>query len=139
MEHNERIDSSAGEPVLACKRRKHLRLAALAVCCALLGGIAGGAARRIALQAASERRLLRYWAGQQTAVSRGESTGAEPPPRRVWPRLRENLTPTQLYERYAPCVVGVLNPQRGHGPLWKGHHAGQHRLRRSPHGETARF
>ena len=36
MEHNERIDSSAGEPVLACKRRKHLRLAALAVCCALL-------------------------------------------------------------------------------------------------------
>ena len=45
MEHNERIDSSAGEPVLACKRRKHLRLAALAVCCALLGGIADGRIR----------------------------------------------------------------------------------------------
>lgn len=50
MEHNERIDSSAGEPVLACKRRKHLRLAALAVCCALLGGIAGGAATGLLLQ-----------------------------------------------------------------------------------------
>ena len=25
MEQNERIDSGAGEPVLACKRRKHLR------------------------------------------------------------------------------------------------------------------
>ena len=50
MEHNERIDSGAGEPVLACKRRKHLRLAALAVCCALLGGIAGGAATGLLLQ-----------------------------------------------------------------------------------------
>lgn len=50
MEHNERIDSSAGEPVSACKRRKHLRLAALAVCCALLGGIAGGAATGLLLQ-----------------------------------------------------------------------------------------
>lgn len=40
MEQNERIDSAAGEPVSACKRRKHLRLAALAVSCALLGGIA---------------------------------------------------------------------------------------------------
>ena len=41
MEHNERIDSAAGEPVSACKRRKHLRLAALAVSCALLGVMVG--------------------------------------------------------------------------------------------------
>ena len=50
MEQNERIDSAAGEPVSACKRRKHLRLAALAVSCALLGGIAGGAATGLLLQ-----------------------------------------------------------------------------------------
>ena len=58
MEQNERIDSSAGEPVLACKRRKHLRLAALAVCCALLGGIAGGAATGLLLQG-RERAAMR--------------------------------------------------------------------------------
>ena len=69
MEHNERIDSGAGEPVLACKRRKHLRLAALAVCCALLGGIAGGAATGLLLQG-RERAAMRP-AGQQTAVSGG--------------------------------------------------------------------
>ena len=73
MEHNERIDSSAGEPVLACKRRKHLRLAALAVCCALLGGIAGGAATDCFLQG-RERAAMRL-AGQQTAVS-GEKARA---------------------------------------------------------------
>lgn len=106
MEHNERIDSSAGEPVLACKRRKHLRLAALAVCCALLGGIAGGAATGLLLQG-RERAAMRP-AGQQTAVSGGESTGAEPSAARVASTAGE-LTPTQLYERYAPCVVGVLN------------------------------
>ena len=106
MEHNERIDSSAGEPVLACKRRKHLRLAALAVCCALLGGIAGGAATGLLLQGC-ERAAMRP-AGQQTAVSGGESTGAEPSAARVASTAGE-LTPTQLYERYAPCVVGVLN------------------------------
>lgn len=106
MEHNERIDSSAGEPVLACKRRKHLRLAALAVCCALLGGIAGGAATGLLLQG-RERAAMRP-AGQQTAVSGGESTGAEPSAARVASTAGE-LTPTQLYERYATCVVGVLN------------------------------
>ena len=106
MEHNERIDSSAGEPVLACKRRKHLRLAALAVSCALLGGIAGGAATGLLLQG-RERAAMRP-AGQQTAVSGGESTGAEPSAARVASTAGE-LTPTQLYERYAPCVVGVLN------------------------------
>lgn len=106
MEHNERIDSSAGEPVLACKRRKHLRLAALAVCCALLGGIAGGAATGLLLQG-RERAAMRP-AGQQTAVSGGESTGAESSAARVASTAGE-LTPTQLYERYAPCVVGVLN------------------------------
>ena len=106
MEHNERIDSGAGEPVLACKRRKHLRLAALAVCCALLGGIAGGAATGLLLQG-RERAAMRP-AGQQTAVSGGESTGAEPSAARVASTAGE-LTPTQLYERYAPCVVGVLN------------------------------
>lgn len=106
MEHNERIDSSAGEPVLACKRRKHLRLAALAVCCALLGGIAGGAATGLLLQG-RERAAMRP-AGQQTAVSGGESTGAELSAARVASTAGE-LTPTQLYERYAPCVVGVLN------------------------------
>lgn len=106
MEQNERIDSSAGEPVLACKRRKHLRLAALAVCCALLGGIAGGAATGLLLQG-RERAAMRP-AGQQTAVSGGESTGAEPSAARVASTAGE-LTPTQLYERYAPCVVGVLN------------------------------
>ena len=75
MEHNERIDSAAGEPVLACKRRKHLRLAALAVCCALLGGIAGGAATGLLLQG-RERAAMRP-AGQQTAVSgRGVFRGA---------------------------------------------------------------
>lgn len=73
MEHNERIDSSAGEPVLACKRRKHLRLAALAVCCALLGGIAGGAATGLLLQG-RERAAMRP-AGQQTAVSGGRKHG----------------------------------------------------------------
>ena len=67
MEQNERIDSSAGEPVSACKRRKHLRLAALAVSCALLGGIAGGAATGLLLQG-RERAAMRP-AGQQTAVS----------------------------------------------------------------------
>ena len=81
MEQNERIDSGAGEPVLACKRRKHLRLAALAVCCALLGGIAGGAATGLLLQG-RERAAMRP-AGQQTAVSGGESTGAEPSAARV--------------------------------------------------------
>lgn len=106
MEQNERIDSSAGEPVLACKRRKHLRLAALAVCCALLGGIAGGAATGLLLQG-RERAAMRP-AGQQTAVSGGESTGAEPSAARVASTAGE-LTPTQLYEHYAPCVVGVLN------------------------------
>jgi len=106
MEHNERIDSGAGEPVLACKRRKHLRLVALAVCCALLGGIAGGAATGLLLQG-RERAAMRP-AGQQTAVSGGESTGAEPSAARVASTAGE-LTPTQLYERYAPCVVGVLN------------------------------
>ena len=106
MEQNERIDSGAGEPVLACKRRKHLRLAALAVCCALLGGIAGGAATGLLLQG-RERAAMRP-AGQQTAVSGGESTGAEPSAARVASTAGE-LTPTQLYEHYAPCVVGVLN------------------------------
>lgn len=106
MEHNERIDSSAGEPVLACKRRKHLRLAALAVCCALLGGIAGGAATGLLLQG-RERAAMRP-AGRQTAVSGRESTGAEPSAARVASTAGE-LTPTQLYEHYAPCVVGVLN------------------------------
>ena len=106
MEHNERIDSSAGEPVLACKRRKHLRLAALAVSCALLGGIAGGAATGLLLQG-RERAAMRP-AGQQTAVSGRESTGAEPSAARVASTAGE-LTPTQLYEHYAPCVVGVLN------------------------------
>lgn len=106
MEQNERIDSAAGEPVSACKRRKHLRLAALAVCCALLGGIAGGAATGLLLQG-RERAAMRP-AGQQTAVSGGESTGAEPSAARVASTAGE-LTPTQLYEHYAPCVVGVLN------------------------------
>ena len=106
MEQNERIDSSAGEPVSACKRRKHLRLAALAVSCALLGGIAGGAATGLLLQG-RERAAMRP-AGQQTAVSGGESTGAEPSAARVASTAGE-LTPTQLYERYATCVVGVLN------------------------------
>lgn len=106
MEHNERIDSAAGEPVSACKRRKHLRLAALAVSCALLGGIAGGAATGLLLQG-RERAAMRP-AGQQTAVSGGESTGAEPSAARVASTAGE-LTPTQLYEHYAPCVVGVLN------------------------------
>lgn len=88
MEHNERIDSSAGEPVLACKRRKHLRLAALAVCCALLGGIAGGAATGLLLQG-RERAAM-----PGRPVSRrpypGEKARARSLPRRVWPRLREN-------------------------------------------------
>lgn len=107
MEHNERIDSSAGEPVLACKRRKHLRLAALAVCCALLLAESPEARRRDCFCRAASGRPCRP-AGQQTAVSGGESTGAEPSAARVASTAGE-LTPTQLYERYAPCVVGVLN------------------------------
>ena len=73
MEQNERIDSAAGEPVSACKRRKHLRLAALAVSCALLGGIAGGAATGLLLQG-RERAAMRP-AGRQTAVSGGREHG----------------------------------------------------------------
>lgn len=88
MEHNERIDSSAGEPVLACKRRKHLRLAALAVCCALFGGIAGGAATGLLLQGRERAAMA---AGRSAdGPYPGEKARARSLPRRVWPRLREN-------------------------------------------------
>ena len=85
------------------KKRMSLRLAVVALCCALLGSLLGGATVGLIMYRAQNQ------TGGTPAVSEQKTPAGDSAPRPTTPPSEGILTPAQVYQENVGAVVGVYN------------------------------
>ena len=90
-------------------RKKHtaLRITALALCCALLGGVCGGGAVALILRNGSESSIS---APQPTTSTSFNNQSVRPVSAGT-----EAMTPAEIYEKNVPAIVGIYNESTSSG------------------------
>ena len=89
------------------KKRKGLRIAAVAVCCALIGSIGGGAIVGGVMHNLYQQETTHTSPTQMMDAVPTESSNT---PTEIVPASSQStLTPSQVYEKYVSSVVGIAN------------------------------